>query len=271
VEGLTLEQVGARAPVALLEGGVLVEGSGQQPVGQWPVHEHADVVLGAPGQDVGLYVAAEEVVGRLQALHRERALQFGHLVCIEVRHADVADLAGLDELGQRLAGVGERGLVVRPMDLVEIDVVDAQGLQALVDALAQPGGGGVAQEVVALLAQAALGGDDQFVAVCAQLVAQRRGQQTLGGAPAVALGGVEEVDTKLAGAADGLVDALVLEGAPVAAQLPGAEADGSYLQAGAAESDRVHGRACYPPMALLERAGWMKPARWRPSRTAPTR
>ena len=66
------------------------------------------------------------------------------------------------------------------MHLVEVDVVHSQVAQALLDALAQPSGRGVAQEVVAVGPQPALGGDHQVVAALAQLVAEAFAQELLG-------------------------------------------------------------------------------------------
>src|SRR5271155_2254066 len=50
-------------------------------------------------------------------------------------------------------------------------------------------------------------------------------QQSLGGAEAVALGCVEEVDSELARVADRLDSLLLVEASPFAAELPGSEGD----------------------------------------------
>src|SRR5690349_20837658 len=65
-------------------------------------------------------------------------------------------------------------------------------------------------------------------------------EQPLGGAEAVALRGVEEVDAELERAADRLGGLALLRGAPVAAELPRAEADARHAHVGVAERGVVH-------------------------------
>lgn len=58
------------------------------------------------------------------------------LLDVEVRHADVPDLALLDELLERTRRFGERDVRVGPVDLVEVDVVELERAQALLHSLA---------------------------------------------------------------------------------------------------------------------------------------
>ena len=113
---------------------------------------------------------------------------------VVVRHADVADLAFVHQLLERTRGLRERDLRVGPVHLVEVDVVDAERLEARVDVrCAKPGGAGVADEPVVGHPQAALGRDHHLVAAMVEVIAKRPPEHSLGGAEAVALRGVEEV------------------------------------------------------------------------------
>jgi hypothetical protein len=128
---------------------------------------------------------------------------------IEVRDADVAELALVDELLERSSGIGERDVRVGPVHLIEVDVVNAERLQALVDSTAKPSGARVANEPMLGHPQAALGSDHDLVTAVVEIVTERSAEKPLRGAEAIALSGVEEVDPELACVADRR-DAVVL-------------------------------------------------------------
>ena len=187
-------------------------------------------MLTAVRQDLALDLPAEQVVGRLQGLDRAGARELGHLRDVEVGDADVADLALVDERAQRLGGLGERRRRIGPVHLVEVDVLDAEILEALLHTAPHEARAGVTVQLAALHAQAALGGDDQLGAARAQLVGERAAEDALGHSEAVGLRGVEEVDPEVQGLADrgdggGLVDV-----APIPAELPCPVGDRRDLQ-----------------------------------------
>jgi hypothetical protein len=70
---------------------------------------------------------------------RQVGLQCGDLRRCVVRHADLADLAGVAQFGQRGRDVGRVGVQVGPVDLVEVDRVDAEPAQRVLARLAQTG------------------------------------------------------------------------------------------------------------------------------------
>ena len=123
--------------------------------------------------------------------------------------AEVADLAGRDQLGHRADGLLDRDGLVDAVLVVEVDVVDAEPLQRGVaggaDVLrpavdADPGAVGAA-----LVAE--LGGQLDLVAAAGDRLAD----QLLVGERAVHVGGVEEGDAEVERAVDGR-DALRLVG-----------------------------------------------------------
>src|SRR5215204_6398147 len=224
-EILALEDVAMRAPVALREMLVRSHVSGEQTVGERSVDQDAYAVLGAVGQDLLLYIAPEEMVRGLQRVELVGLLELGHLLRVEVRDPDVADLALLHQLLERARGLREGHVRVRPVHLVEVDVVGAQEAQAALHALTQPPWARVPQQGVALHPQAAFGRQDHLVPIVLYLGFESFFQETLGDAKAVGLGGVEEVDAEVECPAYGGLEVLLMRDAPLTTGLPGPEAD----------------------------------------------
>ena len=178
-------------------------------------------MLIAEGDQLGLGGAPDHVVLRLggdellRAGHLERGLD---LLDGPLAEADLAGLAGLADLGERLHRLLDRGLGIGAVALVEVDVVGLQplerGVDLLVDLLAGEAAVGLRHR------EEDLGGEDVGAAVeVLQDLAPRR----LGGAAAVDVGGVEEVDAGLEGRLGAGLGLLALHPGPVGE--PGAERD----------------------------------------------
>ena len=200
-------------------------------------------MLRAVPENLVLDAAAEEVVRRLQRVHRPRLREFRHLLCVEVRDPDVTDLAFVHELLERSGGLGERHLRIGPVHLEEIDVVDPERRQTVVESAAKPGGARIAHQPVVSHPQAALGGDHDLVAVVFDVIPQRVPEHALRGTEAVAVGRVEEVDSQLACLPDRRDPLVLVELPPLPSELPGAEGDRRDLEVGHPEADSCRG-AC---------------------------
>src|SRR5436190_2345272 len=159
-EGFAREVRTARPPVVLRESRLGCHGSGKQPVRHRPVDEHADIVIHGIGQDLVFDLATEQVVRRLQGLHPAEASQVFDLLHVVVRNTDVADLVPLHQLLERPGGLLRRGVLVRPVDLVQVDVVRFKVPQARVHALPKPLAAGIAKQPVAIHPESALGCDE---------------------------------------------------------------------------------------------------------------
>jgi len=194
----------------------------------------------AVGQHLVLDLATEQVVGRLHCLHRQGPGELGHLWCVVVGHANVADLAFGDELPQGARRLGDRNLRVGPVHLVQVDVVDAQRCQAGVHALAQPLRARVADQAGIGHAQGALGSEHELVPVPGELIPKRFAEQSLGRAETVGVRGVEEVDAQLAGAADRRDGRVLIKPAPVSAKLPSTEGDAGNHESAPAQRGGLH-------------------------------
>ena len=163
--------------------------------------------------------ADEHGVGRLlgdealQVAVARDPLGFDDLAGRERRGADVADLALVDEVGERAEGLLDVGVGARAVDLVEVDPVGVQAAQRVLDRPDDPAPG--AALPVGVLAHGAveLGGQDDVVAAALEGLAD----DLLGLALGVDVGGVDEVD---AGVQRGVDDA---DGVVVVGVAPGAE------------------------------------------------
>jgi len=152
----------------------------------------------------------------------------------EVADADGTDLAGDVQLFQRLHRLFQRYQVkdARPVDLVEVDRVDVEPLQAQLARLDHL--------VVPEVGPRHLCRDDHLVTPD---FLQRPPHDLLGVPVAVDLGGVDEVDAERARLDDGGYAVLVLDIlAPLLpAGLPRPDPNARYLDARPAESDLLHG------------------------------
>src|ERR1035437_1507513 len=125
------------------------------------------------------------------------------------------------------------------MELIEINGLDTQSPQRRLKLFANIGrreAFGPVQELIEAVAE--LGGDDPLRAV---VPAQVITDQALGKVVPVALSGVDEVDAELRGLIEnGVRVGLGKRAAPLAAKLPGTDADDRYPQPCAAENSVTH-------------------------------
>ena len=124
--------------------------------------------------------------------------------CFDLRggdfaEADVADFSLLLHLAEGTEGFFERGARVDAVELVEVDALELEAAQAHFDTLDQVAG---AAHVFgfggALAGDAALGGDDE----ARRIGVQRFADEALGDFGAVGVGGVDEGDAEIDGAAE---------------------------------------------------------------------
>ena len=154
----------------------------------------------------------------------------------EGRAADVADLAGADEVGEGAERLVDVRVRLGPVHLVEVDPVGAEAAEARVDLLHDPAAR------VALLVRAVahaaveLRGQDDAVAAAAR---ERLADYLLRLAARVDVRGVDEVDPRVERPVDDADRLVVVRVAP-GAEHHRAEAERADADAGAAERAVLH-------------------------------
>jgi hypothetical protein len=192
---------------------------------QGAIDEDADAMLPSEREDARFDVATEQVIRRLEGIDRANLLERRHLAGVVVRDADEPDLALADELVERLRGCADRRGRVGPVDLVDVNVVGAEGSEAGFEVAAQSCRAAVADGLAAVLAKAALCGDHDRLAGRSDLRSQRLPQELLRGAEPVGVGGVEQRDSEVERLARRCDCRTAVDAAPVAARRPVAEGD----------------------------------------------
>ena len=212
------------------------------------------------GQDLVLEVAGEERVLRLERGDRVRGVRAADGGGRRLGEAEVAHLAGGDQLGHRADGLLDRDRLVDAVLVVEVDVVDAEPLQRgvargadVLRAAVDADPGAVGEPLVA-----ELGGELDLVAAAGDRLAD----QLLVGERAVHVGGVEEGHAEVERAVDG----------GEAGRLVGAAVELRHAHAAEAERGDVERRrwcrACafwivMPPLKRLECAPGQGRRPWR--------
>ena len=203
-----------------------VQRARQPAAGERAVGEDAHAVTLGGRQHVELDPADEQRVGRLlgaEALEVAVAggpLRLDDLAGGERRGADVADLALLDEVGQRAERLVDVDGRVRAVHLVEVDPVGAQAPQRALDLADDPAARDAALVGVVAHRSPELRGQDDVVAAALERLAD----DLLGLAGRVDVGGVDEVDAGIEGAVDD-ADRVVVVGVAPGAEHHRAEAE----------------------------------------------
>ncbi len=117
------------------------------------------------------------------------------LLGARLRNADAPDLALILDAAELTDRVLDRDRRINAVKIIEIDMIDAEPLQARLDGCARS----ERRPVVAGLPVRELAGDDETVAI----FADRLAEQLLVMARAIADRGIEEGDTKIDRAVDG--------------------------------------------------------------------
>ena len=236
--------VAAGHPLGPSAGVVLAgpESSGQPAPGQRAPRDDAHPVGLGHGQNVGLDAPDQDGVRRLLGPEPLPAPALGHPLGLDDplgrkgRAAERADLPGMDQVAEGTEGLVDVHRLVGPVDLVEVDVVGAQALEAVL-ALGDDPAPGVALGVgVVPHGGVDLGGQYHPGTV-------HRGQglahDDLGLARRVHVGGVDEVDAGVEGPVDD-PDRIVVIGIAPRSEHHGPETEGADLDAGSTQCAHLH-------------------------------
>src|SRR5271165_2674314 len=228
----------AVAEVACVECCRGVDRAGEESLAQRAERDEPDAELRKRRDDLGLRGPPPQRVLRLQRGHRLHGVGAADRAGRGLGHAEVAHLAGLDQLAHGTGGVLDRDAGVDAVLVEQVDVVGAQSSQRSFHRGpdVRRAAGQASLPAVVVEREAELRGDDDLVAYWRERLAD----DLLVGERAVHLSGVEEGDAPVDGGADER-DALLAggNGQVALAQAHAAVADGRDLQP-AAERSRVH-------------------------------
>src|ERR671910_705928 len=221
---------------------VLAPAARQPAAGQRAVGHDGHGVPRAGGKDVGLDAAYEDRVGRLLGDEPLQALVAGRPLCLddlagrESRGSDVADLALVDQVGERRERLFDVGSRLGAVDLVEVDPVGVEPAQRVLDRAHDPAAGVAAPVGILAHGVVELRGEDYVVAPAA---GERLADDLLGLARPVDVGGVDEVDARVERTVDD-PDGLVVVGVAPGAEHHRAEAELADRNTGTSEWSKFH-------------------------------
>ena len=147
VEERTLEAGETRAFIGVGED---IAGSvdiGEQALSQRAMREYAYALLAAEEQICYLDIPIVHIVARLIGVEATYFQGPGHLRGVVVGYSDIASFADLLQLEHSANASGDWVLGIPAMDLVEIDLVDTEGFEAVVHSLLDAGGRVVATDL----------------------------------------------------------------------------------------------------------------------------
>ena len=201
-------------------------------------HE-ADPELFQEGQDLGLGLAPPQGVFALKGRDWLHGVCATDRVGPRLRHAEVADLPGRDQVSHRARDVLHRHVRIDAVLVEKVDDVGAQALERLVTNL--PDALGPAVEPVGrdAVLEAELGGDDHLVSHRFECLAH----DLLVEAWTVSLSRIEEGHPALDGGADERDGLMPVGGGPVAeAQAHATETEGGDFEATSAKHSFLHAK-----------------------------
>src|SRR5258706_946780 len=237
VEVLGLEARVLQAAIAFGQVRLALHRAGEHATPERRVSDERDAELAAAGER---FLAVLPVEQRILVLHRRDRM---HLVRAadrfgpRLRQAELAHFALLEQALHRAHRVLDRRIRVDTVLVVEVDDVDAQALQARLASLHHVIGLAVhALLALGVLGLAELGADDHALAAALERFAEQR----LVVAPAVHVGGVEEVDALVERVVDDADRFLVVGVAVDARHRHQAQADRRYLEGALAQRSHFH-------------------------------
>ena len=222
--------LGSTLRMSGIEAHAVMDPAGEQAAAKGTVAEDGYIVGRAPAPDGAVDLAIEDVVGRLVRVERRNKAERRHLDDAEVAHTQRSHLPLALELAQQSGNFGDGSARIRPVNLVEIDIVGAQAAKAAFKLQAKAVGGRVGEDAALVPFQAGLGGDVKVLAAAKET--HSPADDLLGASVAVDGRCVDEIDAALDGAEAGCDGHIVGNAAPVQpANLPGSQTDAGDFHA----------------------------------------
>src|SRR5216683_4423751 len=223
MRGLKL-RVGGLAHVVAGKLTIGMHGAAQQSAAEGAVRERGDAAAESVRQNVAFYFAFEEIVGRLNRVKRRDGFETLHLIRRIVAYADGTNLALVVEFTKSDGCLLDGNTRIRPVHLVNIDVVRLETTQRILEFLENALACGVALDFAIRPVDANLSGKDN--ALPATVLVQGFANDLFGTPIAVDGRSVDQIDALVECRMNGANGFLLVSSAPhPAADGPGAERD----------------------------------------------
>src|SRR5882762_4460814 len=151
------------AHVVLRKVAIGAHGPAQQSAAKRSIRERGDAAVAGVWQNIAFDFALEKIVGRLNGVKRRDGSETRHLFWRIVAHTDSANLALFVKLAKRPGGLLDRNERVRPVHLVDINVVGSEPTQRILELLENALARGVAFDFALSPIDADFGGNDNAV------------------------------------------------------------------------------------------------------------
>src|SRR6266853_5184606 len=121
--------------VVFLKLAIGTHGAAEQSTAKSAISECGDAVAESVRKNVALDFAFEEIVRRLNCVERRNSLESCHLFRGIIADANGADLALFEQFAKSGGGLFDRDARIRPVHLINIDVVSLQAAEWIVEFL----------------------------------------------------------------------------------------------------------------------------------------
>src|SRR5713226_525920 len=223
MRGLKL-RVGGLAHVVAGKLTIGMHGAAQQSAAEGAVRERGDAAAESVRQNVAFYFALEEIVGRLNRVKRRDGFETLHLFGRIIAYADGANLALFVEVTKSGGCLFDGDERIRPVHLINIDVVRLETTQRTLEFLENTLACGIAFDFAIRPVEADFGGEDN--ALPATALAHSFTHDLFGTPIAVDGCSIDQIDATIERRMNGANGFFLVGSAPhPAADGPGAECD----------------------------------------------
>src|SRR5258707_1075125 len=199
------------AHIVLRKLAIGAHGAAQQSAAKRSVRERGDATVAGVRQNIALDFALEKIIGRLNGVKRRDGSETRHVFRRIVAHPDSANFPLFIEFAKRAGGLLDRNERVRPVHLVDINVVGSEPTQRILELLENALACGVTFDFALSPVDADFAGNDNAVSAT---ILEGIAHQFLGTTKTVNGRGVDQVDSQVECGMNGTDGFLLIRSAP---------------------------------------------------------
>src|SRR5712675_617332 len=199
------------AHIVLRKLAIGAHGAAQQSAAKRSVRKRGDATVAGVRQNIAFDFALEKIVGRLNGVKRRDGSETRHLFRRIVAHPDSSNFSLFVEFAKRAGGLLNRNERVRPVHLVDINVVGSEPTQRILELLENALARGVAFDFALSPIDADFGGNDDAVPAT---ILEGVTHKFFGTTKAINGRGVDQVDAQVESSMNGTDGFLLIGSAP---------------------------------------------------------